>query len=222
MFIRIVTSALIAGFGAGLLAALLHFVFVQPVLLHAELFEADPAYSLDAARIQRGAINLQRELFNAVFLMLIYTGYAFLLLAGMVFAAERGQPISARTGLIWGIAGFVTMQFAPAFSVPPEVPGMIGADLEARQIWWFATAAATAAALWLIAFGRNWAMWGAAIILLAAPHLINVPHPDMLSKTVPAELASAFAARTLGVSLAVWTTLGALASAVWHSKLVGE
>jgi predicted cobalt transporter CbtA len=39
MFQKIVTSALFAGFCAGLLATLLHLVFLQPVLLHAELYE---------------------------------------------------------------------------------------------------------------------------------------------------------------------------------------
>ena len=42
MFAKIAVSALIAGFGAGLIAALLQFAFVQPLLLHAELFEIDP------------------------------------------------------------------------------------------------------------------------------------------------------------------------------------
>ena len=40
MFQKILTSALFAGFCAGLIAGLLQLVFVQPVLLHAELYEA--------------------------------------------------------------------------------------------------------------------------------------------------------------------------------------
>ena len=39
MFTRLLTSALIAGAGAGLVAAVLHFAFVQPILLQTELFE---------------------------------------------------------------------------------------------------------------------------------------------------------------------------------------
>jgi cobalt transporter subunit CbtA len=39
MLQRLLTSALIAGAAAGLIAALLQLVFVQPVLLHAELYE---------------------------------------------------------------------------------------------------------------------------------------------------------------------------------------
>jgi len=222
MFQKIAVSALIAGFGAGLVAALLQYVFVQPLLLHAELFEADPMFGLDQVTVARGAFDVQREALNVVFSALIYTGYAFVLLAAMVWAEERGQPISTRSGMIWGIAGFVTMHLAPAFGLAPDMPGLNGADVAARQIWWYGTAACTGIALWLIAFGRNWAMWGTAIVLLAAPHLVGAPQPAMLTQIAPPELAASFAARTLGVAMAVWTVLGLLLGAVWGSTLAED
>ncbi len=222
MFQKIAVSALIAGFGAGLLAALLQFVFVQPLLLHAELFERDPSTALTLVTVPRGPIDLAREGLNVVFSALVYTGYAFILLAAMVWAEDRGQPIAPRSGMLWGIAGFITMHLAPAFGLAPDMPGLNGADVEARQIWWYGTAACTGVALWLIAFGQSWAMWGAAVVLLAAPHLIGAPLPDTLTQTAPPELAASFAARTLGVALAVWTTLGLLLGAVWHSKLTED
>jgi cobalt transporter subunit CbtA len=169
--------------------------------------------------VQRGPLDVTREGLNIVFSALIYTGYAFVLLAAMVWAEERGEPITPRAGILWGAAGFITMHMAPAFGLAPDMPGLNGADVEARQIWWYGTAACTGIALWLIAFGRNWAMWGAAIVLLLAPHLIGAPMPDMLTQVAPPELAASFAARTLGVALAVWVTLGLLLGSVWHSKL---
>ena len=218
MFQKIVVSALIAGFGAGLVHALLQFVFIQPLLIHAELFELGPLPGLDAVTVPRGVIDPLREALNVVFAALVYTGYALVLLAVMSFAEERGHTITARNGLIWGIAGFVTMHLAPAFGLAPDMPGLNAAPVEPRQVWWFGTAAATGIGLWLIAFGRNWAMWGAAIILIAAPHIIGAPLPLMLSNIAPPELAANFAARTLGVALVVWTTLGLLLGAVWNSK----
>jgi cobalt transporter subunit CbtA len=218
MFQKIVVSALIAGFGAGLVHALLQFVFIQPLLIHAELFELGPLPGLDAVTVPRGVIDPLREALNVVFAALVYTGYALVLLAVMSFAEERGHTITARNGLIWGIAGFVTMHLAPAFGLAPDMPGLNAAPVEPRQVWWFGTAAATGIGLWLIAFGRNWAMWGAAIILIAAPHIIGAPLPLMLSNIAPPELAANFAARTLGVALIVWTTLGLLLGAVWNSK----
>ncbi|UWQ99860.1 CbtA family protein [Rhodobacteraceae bacterium S2214] len=226
MFSKVVVSALIAGFGAGLFAAVLQFAFVQPILLHAELFEtgalthfgADPS----AAHVaHEGGIDIMRDGLSIMFSALIYVGYALMLLALMVFAEERGQPITARTGLIWGVAGWITVQMAPAFGLAPELPGMNAADVEARQIWWFATVAATGLGLWFVAFGRNWAMWGVAIILLAAPHIIGAPMPDTLTGPAPPELGAEFAARAIGTGLAVWAVLGLLLGAVW-SKNLGE
>ncbi len=224
MFPKIAVSALIAGFGAGLFAALLQFVFVQPVLLHAELFETGAlthfgAVPTVAQVAQTGPIDLTRDGLSVLFSALVYVGYAFVLLAVMALAEDRGQPITPRAGLIWGIAGFIAVQFAPAFGLPPELPGMAAADLTERQIWWFATVGATAIALWLIAFGRNWAMWGAAVILLAMPHIIGAPMPATLTGPAPPELGAAFAARALGTGLAVWAFLGLLAGTVWNSKL---
>lgn len=224
MFSKVVVSGLIAGFGAGLFAALLQFAFVQPILLHAELFEtgalthfgADPSATQVAPQ---GGLDLMRDGFSVMFSALIYVGYALMLLAAMVIAEERGQPISARAGIIWGIAGWVTMQMAPAFGLAPELPGMNAADVEARQIWWFGTVAATGTGLWLLAFGRNWAMWGAAVILLAAPHIIGAPMPDTLTGPAPPELGAAFAARAIGTGLAAWTVLGLLLGATWTSKI---
>jgi cobalt transporter subunit CbtA len=226
MFSKIVVSALIAGFGAGLFAALLQFAFVQPILLHAELFETGVLTHFGAGPsaahvVHEGGIDIIRDGLSVMFSSLIYVGYALMLLATMVAAEERGQPITARAGIIWGIAGFVTVQMAPAFGLAPELPGMNAADVEARQIWWFATVAATGIGLWLVAFGRNWAMWGAAIILLAAPHFIGAPMPDTLTGPAPPELGAEFAARAIGVGLAVWTTLGLLLGATWSSK-IGE
>lgn len=226
MFSKVVVSALIAGFGAGLFAAVLQFAFVQPILLHAELFEtgalthfgSDPS----AAHVaHEGGIDIMRDGLSIMFSALIYVGYALMLLALMVFAEERGQPITARTGLIWGVSGWITVQMAPAFGLAPELPGMNAADVEARQIWWFATVAATGLGLWFIAFGRNWAMWGVAIILLAAPHIIGAPMPDTLTGPAPPELGAEFAARAIGTGLAVWSLLGLLLGAVW-SKNLGE
>mgnify|MGYP000571865170 FL=1 len=101
----------------------------------------------------------------------------------------------------------------------PDMPGQNGADVEARQIWWYMTVAFTGLSMWFIAFGRNWMMWGVAVILIAGPQLISAPLPDTLTQVAPPELASAFAARTLGVALVVWSTLGLLLGAVWNSKL---
>lgn len=225
MFTRIATSALFAGFIAGVVAFALQYAFVQPVLLFAELYESGALthFGPDAgpAAPPGFAIDPMRDGLSLLFSALIYCGYGLLLVAGFALAEQRGETVSARTGAIWGLAGFVAVQLAPAFGLPPELPGMAAGDLEARQIWWFATVAATAAGLWLAAFGRGWAAWGAAIILILAPHVIGAPHPEEMYGPTPPELASLFAARALGVGLAAWAALGLLAGYFWRREAAG-
>ena len=142
-----------------------------------------------------------RDGLSVVFTMLTYTGYALVMVALMSIAEAQGKTISARTGLLWGVAGFVTFHFAPGFSLPPEVPGVAAADVTARQIWWTGTVLATGTALWLIAFGGSLVSYGVAVVLLLAPHVVGAPEPDTLSGPVPPEIAALFASRALGVGL---------------------
>jgi cobalt transporter subunit CbtA len=220
MFTRILTSALFAGAFAGLIAALLQLAFVQPILLHAELYEAGHLVHFGAgspvsAHPDLGGIDPVRDGLSVIFTMLVYCGYALVLVPLMMLAEERGADISPRTGLIWGLAGFIAVHFAPGFSLAPEVPGVAAADVAARQVWWFATVFAAAVALWLIAFGGNMVAWGAAVLLLLAPHLIGAPEPEVFTGPVPTELGAKFAARAYGVGMAAWVMLGGLAAYFW-------
>ena len=220
MFSRILTSGLIAGAAAGLIAALLQLYFVQPVLLHAELYESGQLVHFGAEAVsahpETGAIDWTRDLLSVLFTMLVYAGYGLMLVALMSLAEGNGHEVTARQGLIWGLAGYVTMQLAPAFGLAPEVPGVAAADVQLRAFWWLGTALATGVALWLIAFGRNWAAWGAAIILILAPHLIGAPQPDAFEGTVPPELSAEFAGRALGTGLMAWTLLGLFSAWLWQ------
>ena len=220
MFSRILVSALFAGFAAGLIAALLQLVFLQPVLLHAELYESGKLSHFGTAQATGavaavGGFDPVRDGLSIVFTTLIYTGYALLLVAAMALAEDRGTRISVRQGLLWGFAGFVAVHFAPAVGIPPELPGAATADVTLRQVWWFGVASVTAAGLALIAFGNGWTAWGIAAALILAPHVIGAPQPDGFSGPAPPELAGLFAGRALGVGLVVWTLLGLFAAYFW-------
>ena len=225
---RILTSAAIAGLGSGLLAAALQIWFLQPVLILAETYE--PGAMADAmdggghghghdghdhadgdghGGAEYGAAARAGLVF--AFSALIYTGYALVLAACMALAALRGVALDARTGAIWGVAGFAVFQMAPGFSMPPEAPGMAAADVELSQIWWWATAAATALGLALLAFGTGWVQRIAGAALILAPHVAGAPQPDGHAGAVPPEVAGLFVSRALGVSLIAWTAMGALA-----------
>ena len=222
MLSRFIISAVFAGAAAGLLTGLLQLAFVQPVLLHAELYEGGDLVHFGAEAVsahpELPGFDLMRDGLSVIFTMLTYTGYALILIGAMSFAEERGAPITARWGILWGVAGFVAFHLAPGFTLAPEVPGVAAADVTARQIWWFATVAAAVVALWLIAFGRSPVMILIAAALLAAPHLIGAPEPDSFAGPVPTEIGALFAARAFGVGLAAWVLLGAFAAYFWQRE----
>ena len=72
MFQKILTSALIAGFGAGVLAAVLHLLTLEPLLLLAETYETGSPLA---------AFDLTRTALTVLFFALTYVGFALLLCA---------------------------------------------------------------------------------------------------------------------------------------------
>jgi cobalt transporter subunit CbtA len=229
---KLFASALFAGVAAGLIAAALQLAFVQPVLLEAELYESGErvhfAEAQDAAHDHsdhdhsqdQGAEpgELTRNLWSVAFSALVYVGYGLILVAGFALAARFGVSVDARTGLLWGVAGYVAAHLAPAAGLPPELPGSSAAEVMPRQIWWFATVAATAAGIALIAFGKGMTHFALAALLILAPHAIGAPHPTVLAGVAPPELAGMFAGRTLAVGLAAWAVLGATAGWLWSRE----
>lgn len=161
---------------------------------------------------------LTRNLLTVGFLGLVYVGYGLILTAGFALAAQFGIEITARQGLLWGLAGFAAFQLAPAIGLAPELPGTPAADLSARQIWWVGTAIATAGGLALIGYGRNLVAILAGAVLLALPHVIGAPEPESYGGVVPPELAASFAARALAVGLLAWAVLGWLAGRFWSQE----
>ncbi len=159
-----------------------------------------------------------RDGLSIVFTMLTYTGYAFVMVALMSMAEGMGQAISARSGLLWGLAGFITFHLAPGFSLAPEVPGVAAADLLERQIWWTATVATAGIAMWLLAFGGTLLSYAIAIALLLIPHLVGAPGPSSFTGPVPTEIGALFAARAFGVGLAAWTLLGCFCGYFWQAE----
>lgn len=219
---RILISGLFAGACAGLVIGILQLIFVQPVLLHAELYENGTLVHFGAERASAHpdlpGLDPMRDGLSVIFTMLTYTGYALLLVAAMSLGEDRGARIDGRWGMLWGVAGFVAFHLAPGFSLPPEVPGVSAADLGPRQVWWFATVAAACLALWLIAFGEGWAAWTAGVALLAAPHFVGAPVPATFAGPAPTEIGALFAVRALGTGLAAWVLLGAFAGYFWQKE----
>ena len=143
------------------------------------------------------------------------TGYALVLLALMIIL---GVPISGRTGLMFGAAGFAAVALAPAVGLPPELPGSAATALEGRQLWWGFTVAATSAGLAALLLGRLRWLQAAGLVLIALPHIFGAPHPDTFTSAVPGELSGHFAAASLALAAVTWALVGYLSGAI-HERL---
>lgn len=251
MIKHMLTSALFAGFAAGLLAALLHFAFVQNLILLGEDYESgtllhykglakpvaqdhsgmvmapdDPAMAATdpaAAALPASAApataqaddTFSRNSWTVLFFSATYAGYGLILVAGFALVTVMGKTITLREGLLWGIAGFVVIQLAPAMGMEPKLPGTAAADLGQRQMWWIFTVLSSGVAVLLLAYAKGVLPIVAALILLAAPHVVGAPQLDGYSGVAPPEVAAMFATRVLGVGFIVWAAMGAMAGWLW-------
>lgn len=219
MFGRIILTALAAGLISGVFVWGAHMVKTTPLILAAEVYEDQaaghqptPAFPEQAPAAQpeeewAPADGIERGAFTLLMDALTGIGFAFLL-AGAI--SLSGRPIDWRRGVLWGLSGFAAFFAAPSFGLAPELPGMQAGDLGARQAWWLATAAATAAGLGLIALQPKTAIKALGAGLIVLPHLVGAPHPEFAPGNVPAEMAAEFAIATLVVTGLFWALLGGL------------
>lgn len=222
MIQKLLASAVFAGVAAGLVAALLQFAFVVPLLLEGELYESGARVHFvenGTPQSERGAPGLGdepgRHAMTLAFNVVTYTGFALILVALMALAERRGITVTPKQGIIWGLAGFVAVQLAPAIGLPPELPGTPATEVGPRQAWWAATIFMTAAGIALIAFGEGVVAAIAGTALILAPHLVGAPHLDTYWGVAPPELSAEFATVSLGVAAAGWTLLGFLCAWFW-------
>jgi cobalt transporter subunit CbtA len=159
------------------------------------------------------ADGLERSLYTALANLVIGFSISLMLLSVMVL---KGDPIHARTGLLWGVAGFAAVSLLPALGLPPELPGTPAADITDRQLWWLATAAASAAGIGLMVFGRNWGVLAAGLVLVVAPHVIGAPQPPSHDVSYPGALAGEFVVASLVASALLWSLAGLVSGALYQ------
>ncbi len=201
-FRRLVAASLLAGMLAGLLLSVLQHYQTQPLILAAERFEApDPGHVHNWQPEDGWQRNLLTMLFNG----LTGFGFALLLSAAMYWRGASGYL----RGLAWGVAGYLVFFAAPSLGLPPELPGTDSAALHSRQAWWLFTAMATAIGLFGLFLSKNRLFQIAGVILLAIPHLIGAPHPDVMQASAPEALQQRFMLMSAFSNGAFWLVLGA-------------
>ncbi|WP_432754194.1 CbtA family protein [Pseudomonas sp. WMBT8] len=220
MIKRIAQTAGFTGLLAALLLTLLQSFWVAPLILQAETFENAPAatevhehapgatahsHDAEAWEPENG---WQRVLSTTGGNLVVAVGFA-LMLAGLY---TLRAPTRTAQGLLWGLAGYATFVLAPTLGLPPELPGTAAADLAQRQIWWIGTAASTAAGIALIVFGRNWLLKILGVAILAVPHVVGAPQPEVHSMLAPEALEAQFKIASQLTNVAFWLALGLISA----------
>jgi cobalt transporter subunit CbtA len=229
-------AALIAGIAAGAVASVVQAGRMWPLIAAAEMLEATAAphdargataphdahgataphdaHGATAPHDAHGAAEpvwnpegSLRPALTVLFNIVAGLGFGLILNAlSRLWTLRSGRPFTAADGALWGAAGFAAFSLAPAFGLPPELPGMAGGDLIARQVWWIATGCCTAGGIALLLYSTE--PWrSAGIALIALPHLVGAPQADGHG-AIPGEMAAAFAAASLGASAVFWVVLG--------------
>ncbi|RZN35966.1 CbtA family protein [Bradyrhizobium sp. Leo121] len=222
VFRSIVFAASLAGLIVGALISVVQFFGTVPMIQKSEVFEkaaADAHHKASHAGsgeadhhhdaewepdegFQRSALTVAANVLTAIGFGLLLTG----------IYALRQRPVHWREGLFWGLAGFAVFVAAPGLGLPPELPGLPVADLTARQIWWIATAALTASALYLLILRSE--PWAAVlgVILIVIPHLVGAPVAPESHAEVPASLSHQFVVTVVLTGLLFWSLLGVATS----------
>jgi len=229
MIKRIAQTAGFTGLPAALLLTLLQSFWVAPLILQAETFENAPAATevhehagaaahTHDAEAWEPEDGWQRVLSTTGGNLVVAVGFA-LMLAGLY---TLRAPTRAAQGLLWGLAGYATFVLAPTLGLPPELPGTAAADLAQRQIWWIGTAASTAAGIALIVFGRNWLLKVLGAAILAVPHVIGAPQPEVHSMLAPEALETQFKIASQLTNVAFWLALGLISAWLFRRNRDGQ
>ena len=226
VFRSIVLSAVVVGIVVGAIITVAHQFGTVPLILKAEVYEhgakaaTEPSAAAreDAGHSQgmaawRPEDGLPRNLFTGAANILTAIGFS-LLLAGIY--ALRSHPVTWREGVLWGLAGFAIFTVAPSLGLPPELPGVPAAPLGARQMWWIATAAATASGLSLFVFWRSITATLLGLCLIVSPHLIGAPQLAVTHTDVPDALSHQFVIVVTLTSFVFWVLVGSLTSIAYR------
>ncbi|MFJ9531686.1 CbtA family protein [Herbaspirillum sp. NPDC101396] len=234
---RIAPVVLLAGALAGLLLTAVQQAQVSRIILQAEVYEeaaaakaheqshaaavpASAAASTGAPAASEAhehehehadewepANGFERTAYTVLANVSMAIGFGLFLAAAILVS---GKKVTWRSGLLWGVAGYLVFFVAPSLGLPPEVPGTVAAPLHARQLWWIMTAGLTAAGLGLGVYARHWTLKLLGLVLVVVPHLIGAPHPAVPGGAAPEELAQAFIHATALANGIFWLTLGGL------------
>jgi len=206
MWKRIALAAGIAGLVAGLVLTALQQEQVAPLIRTAEVLEQAGLAPYHPAEHSHPESGERRLVATAASNIVLATGFALLLAAGLLLRAQSGW----RAGIVWGAAGYLAFFVAPSLGMPPELPGLDSAPLAQKTIWWLLTATLTGAGMWLMVFSPRPLLRLLGLALAAAPHFLGAPHARLHEVTATHDLTTEFICATAITNAVFWLLLGTL------------
>lgn len=204
--------ALVAGLTSGGVLAVMQFVAIRPMIRTAEVYETQLQHEgrlpPDNPLEWQPTDGVERVSYTVVSTVFLAVGYAALVFG---LASLMGLHMGVREGLLLGLAAFACVSLAPSVGLPPKPPGVQGAELNAAQVWWAATACATAIGLALVAFARGRWVWigrFAGVIVILLPHLVGPPPVVPPLTEALRTLSAKFAIVSIVTQGVFWVVLG--------------
>ena len=232
-FRTIALGALLSGVVSGAVQTGLQNLVVYPLIFAAETYEGlekhnDSQHHSDRRETASDMHHHENEtwvhfdgasrlLFS--FFTNILLGVSLALILAAIFALRPSTDW--RHGILWGLGGFAAVNLAPAFGLPPALPGMAEGDLLSRQIWWLTTAILTACGIALLFLSKTTIWRFGGILLVTLPHIYGAPQLQSNDSEVPSILAAQFVTASLVTNLVFWVFLGML-TAITMEKINGQ
>ena len=229
IFSRIIYSAILIGIVTGALLSCLQVVGLNPIIFAAETYEIESSASGTTSggdhsdhSHDHGTASwapedgLERTAYTFLANISASIGFAAIMLAMMSqFWLSRNRNVSWTQGSLWGLAGFAALFLAPAIGLPPEIPGVVAAAVEHRQVWWALTAVSVAIGLGVIAF-TTVRMKALGLVFLVIPYIVGAPHadgpvfqhPDPAAVSALTQLHQQFIVTSAVTNLVFWLLLG--------------
>lgn len=247
IFRNLIFSACLVGLVAGLVLTAAQALGVTPIILAAEEYEVAEESVAATAEIHSHGEDAtsphhdsgepwapddgtERTGYSALSNVLAGIGFAAVVLAVMSQMQSLGVTrITPVKGLLWGLAGFLTVFVSPGLGLPPEIPGVEAAALDSRQSWWLLAVIGSGAGLGLLAFAPN-RFKVVGVIAIVVPHwVVRAPHhegpafshPDPNAVATLTDLHQSFVLASGITNLVFWLMTGWLC-ALLLNQFVGD
>ena len=213
MFKNLLLVGLLAGVLSGSLLTLLQAVTVIPLIHQAEQYEIQfPVmgsetghHGHDGPVKEWGPGNgWERLAFTWLANVSIAAGFG-LMMAGIM---SLHSPKTWTQAVLFGVAGYYAFFLAPAFLLPPELPGSDASHLQSRQAIWLYTVVVSLVSMALVSFSTRPWLRLLGLVSLASPFLLFTREDVRYSVPVPFELIEQFTRMTAVTNALLWATIG--------------